>query len=93
MDDGGLELLFHFDSLKTNFQNEEEHEEYDENDEDEEYIQDWEGFNSQEMSNAMGEMIKEDDPDDLDWMPPKMRNKLDRMERSIHSVNQPLNNG
>ncbi len=81
MDDEGLELLFHFDSLKTNFQNEEEHEEYDENNEDEECIQDWEGFNSQEMSNALGEMVKEDDPDDLDWMPPKMRNELDRMEK------------
>ena len=81
IDDEDLDLLIHFDSCKTNFQNEEEHDEWDENDEQEEYIQDWEGFNSQEMSNAMGEMIKEDDPGDLDWMPPKMRKELERREK------------
>ena len=78
--DEDLELLLHFDSLKTNFQNEEVHE-YDENDEGEECIQDWEGFDSLEMSNAMGEMIKADNPNDLDWMPPKMRKELERREQ------------
>lgn len=48
-----LELLIHFDSLKMNLKYKEEYENLDENDENEEYIEDWEGFNSQEMGNAI----------------------------------------
>ena len=48
-----LELLIHFDSLKMNLQYQQEYENLDENDENEEYIEDWEGFNSQEMGNAI----------------------------------------
>ena len=34
------------------------------------------------MSNAIGELIQENDPDhDLDWMPPKMWKELERRER------------
>ena len=60
-DDEGLDLLIHFDSCKMNFQYDEEHEECDGNNEDEEIIQDWERFNWQELSNALGETIEEDD--------------------------------
>ena len=60
---------------------EEDDEDLDENDEGEEYMEDWQGFDSLEMSNAMGKLIKEDDPDDLGWMPPKMRKELERRER------------
>ena len=80
-DDEDLDLLIHFDSLKTNLQHEDEHDELDENDEGKEYMEDWQGFDSLEMSNAMGELIKKDDPDDMDWMPPKMRKELERRER------------
>ena len=31
-------------------------------------MEDWEGFKSQEMANAMGNMIKVDDPADMDQM-------------------------
>lgn len=48
-----LELLIHFDSLKMNLEYEEEYGNLDENDENEEYIEDWEGFNSQEIGNAI----------------------------------------
>ena len=48
-----LELLIHFDSLKMNLKYKEEYENLDENEENEEYIEDWEGFNSQEMGNAI----------------------------------------
>ena len=65
-DDKDLELPIHFDSLKTNLQYNEEHEDLDENDKCEEYMEDWEGFKSQEMANAMGNMIKVDDPADMD---------------------------
>ena len=47
-----LELLIHFDFLKMNLKYKEEYENLDENDENEEYIEDWEGFNSQEIGNA-----------------------------------------
>src|ERR1700683_1375888 len=48
-DDDDLDLLIHFDSLKTNLAYEEEHPDYMELDEDEELVE-WEGFGREDLA-------------------------------------------
>ena len=79
-DDADLELLIHFDSMKVSFQHEDEH--TDLGDEDDEALEEqWSGFHSPDVANAMGAMIHDDDPTDLDWMPSRMRKELLRREK------------
>ena len=68
-DDDDLDLLIHFDSLKTNLAYEEEHPDYMELDEDEELVE-WEGFGREDLAEVMVDMF---DDDDLDWLPTNLR--------------------
>jgi hypothetical protein len=78
-DDDDLELLIHFDSMKMNLQHEDEH--IDLGDDDEEALEEWSGFHSLNLADAMGAMIHDDDPTDLDWMPSRMRKETLRREK------------
>ena len=75
-DDADLELLIHFDSMKVSFQYEDEH--TDLGDEDDEALEEWSGFHSPDVADAM---IHDDDPTDLDWMPSRMQKELLRREK------------
>jgi hypothetical protein len=44
-------------------------------------LEEWSGFHSQDLADAMGAMIKDDDPTGLDWMPSRMWKELFRMEK------------
>lgn len=71
-DDNDLNLLIHFDSLKTNLAYEEEHPDYMEEDEDEELVE-WEGFGREDLAEVMVDMFDDDDPGDLDWLPTNLK--------------------
>jgi len=77
--DDDLELLINFDSMKMNLQHEDEHYSDLVDDKDDEGLEEWSGFRSQDLADAMGAMIKDDDPTDLDWMPSRKRKELFRM--------------
>ena len=79
-DDADLELLLHFDSMKVSLQHEGEHIDVGD-DEDDGALEEWPGFHSPDVSDAMGAMIHDDDPTDLDWMPSRMRKELLRREK------------
>ena len=81
LEEDDLELLIHFDSMKMNLQHEDEHYSDLGDDEGDEGLEEWSGFHSQDLADAMGAMIKDDDPTDLDWMPSRMRKELLRMEK------------
>lgn len=69
-DDSDLELLIHFDSLKVNY--EFEGETMDENDQDgDDEISEWEGFQREDLADAMLDMFDGDGEKDTDWLPPK----------------------
>jgi len=70
-EDDDLDLLIHFDSLKTNLAYEEEHPDYMEEGEDEELVE-WEGFGREDLAEVMVNML-DDDPRDLDWLPTNLR--------------------
>ena len=77
IDDDDLELLIHFDSLKANYKREGEVMNVNGEAEDEE-ISVWEGFQQEDLADAMLDMFEEEDEKDLDWLPPKLearRNK------------------
>ena len=78
-DDDDLDLLIHFDSLKTNLAYEEEHPDYVELDEDEELVE-WEGFGREDLAEVM-DMFDDDDPGDLDWLPTNLRAMRDEKRR------------
>jgi hypothetical protein len=78
-DDADLELIILFDSMKVSLQHEDEHSDPD--DDDEEALEEWSGFHSPDLADAMGAMIYDDDPTDLDWVPSRMRKELVRREK------------
>ena len=78
-DDDDLELLIHFDSMKMNLQHEDEN--IDLGNDDEEALEEWSGFHSPNLADAMGAMIHDDDPTDLDWMPSRMQKETLRREK------------
>ncbi|KAF8317806.1 hypothetical protein F5887DRAFT_1088617 [Amanita rubescens] len=41
----------------------------------------WSGFHSPDLADAIGAMIHDDDPTDLDWVPSRMRKELVRREK------------
>ena len=67
--------------MKMNLQYEDEHYNDLGDDEDDEGLEEWSGFHSQDLADAMGAIIKDDDPTDLDWMPSRMRKDLFRMKK------------
>jgi hypothetical protein len=80
-DDDDLDLLIHFDSLKTNLAYEEEHPDYMELDEDEELVE-WEGFGREDLAEVMVDMFDaNDDLGDLDWLPTNLRAMRDKKRR------------
>ena len=79
-DDEDLDLLIHFDSLKTNLAYEEAHLDDGKELEDEE-LEEWEGFSRGDLAEAMVDMFEADDPSDLDWLPDKLKNKRDKRKK------------
>ena len=66
--------------MKTSLQHEDEHNDLGD-DEDDEALEEWSGFHSLDLADAMGAMISNNDPTDLDWMPSRMRKELLRREK------------
>ena len=62
----------HFDSMKVSLQYEDEHMDLGD-DEDDEALEEWSGFHSPDLADAIVAMIHDDDLTDLDWMPSRMR--------------------
>ena len=79
-DDKDLDLLIHFDSLKTNLANEEAYPDDVEELEDEE-LEEWEGFSREDLAEAMVDMFEADDTFDLDWLPEKLKNKREKRKK------------
>src|ERR1700722_4996008 len=88
-DDEDLDLLIHFDSLKTNLQYEDECLDDAEQLEDEE-LEEWEGFSSEDLANAMFEMLEADDPSDLDWLPEKRKTQREKRIKSQKGEYSPI---
>jgi hypothetical protein len=61
-------LLIHFDSLKTNFEQEEASQDAGEGEENKE-VEEWDGFRSEDFADAVIGMFE---ADDLDWLPQKL---------------------
>lgn len=76
-DDEDLDLLIHFDSLKTNLAHVEACQDEGEDDDNEE-LEEWEGFGKEDLAEAMIGMLEVDDPSDLDWLPERNRFRLSR---------------
>src|SRR5271168_2786254 len=85
-DDDDLEFLVRFDSIKMSLQHEDEHIDLGD-DEDDEELEEWPGFHSLDLADAMGAMISDDDPTDFDWMPSRMRKELLRREKMKKGIN------
>ena len=88
-DDEDLDLLIHFDSLKTNLQYEHECLDDAEQLEDEE-LEEWEGFSSEDLADAMFEMLEADDPSDLDWLPEKRKTQREKRIKSQKGEYSPI---
>ena len=81
-DNQDLAHLIHFDSLKTNFQIEEENPDELEELENEE-MEEWEGFGREDLVDGMVDMfLADDDPNNLDWMPQKMQTKAEKRRKT-----------
>jgi hypothetical protein len=73
------ELLNHFDSLKADFEQEDHDEEYwsdDDGEDDGDIMMDEWCKDSEDLTESMVMMMREDDLNDLDWMPEKLKNKI-----------------
>jgi hypothetical protein len=65
--------------MKVSLQYEDEH--IDLGDEDDEALEEWSGFHSRDLADAMGAMIHDNDLTDLDWVPSRMRKELVRRQK------------
>ena len=77
LEDGGdFDFLNHFDSLKADFQ-QEDVEDWSDDDDDEAGgdMDELMELCPEDLTEIMVNMILEDDPNDLDWMPEKLKNK------------------
>ena len=88
-DDDDLDLLIHFDSLKTNLQYEDECPENAEQLEDKE-LEEWDGFRSDDLADAMFEMLEADDPSDLDWLPEKRKTQREKRKKNQKGQYTPI---
>ena len=80
-EDLDLDLLIHFDSLKTNLANEEAYPDDEEVLEDEE-LEEWEVFHRRDLAEAMVDMFEADEgSSDLDWLPEKLKNKKEKRKK------------
>jgi len=89
--DDGLDLLIHFDSLKTQYANELEDKGEGEavDDESEEELHEWEGFEREDLIDAMVDMFEDDDEKDPDWLPQKLAAKR-KKRRENKKGNSPI---
>ena len=85
-DDEDLDILIHFDSLKTNLANAEDYLEEEEKDEE---VEEWEGFGREDLAEAMVGMFEMDDPSDLDWLPEGLKNKRDKRKKEKKGMYSP----
>jgi hypothetical protein len=81
-DDEDLDILIHFDSLKTHLANAEAHSD----EEKDEEVEEWEGFSNEDLAEAMVGMFEVDDPRDLDWLPERLKNKRDKRKSEKKGV-------
>ena len=81
IDDDNLELLIHSDSLKANYKREGEVMDVNGEAEDEE-ISVWEGFQQEDLADAMLDMFEEEDEKDLDWLPPKLEARRNKTQNN-----------
>lgn len=88
-DDDDLDLLIHFDSLKTNLQYEDECPGDAEQLEDEE-LEEWDGFRSEDLADAMFEMLEADDPSDLDWWPEQRKTQREKRKKNQKGQYTPI---
>ena len=79
-EDGDLDLLIHFDSLKMNLPKEEAHLDDGKELEDEE-LEEWEGFSKGDLAEAMVDMFEADNSSDLDWLHEKLKNKREKRKK------------
>jgi hypothetical protein len=79
-DDADLDLLIHFDSLKTNFEQEEASQGAEEEEDGE--VEEWEGFGREDLADAMIGMFE---ADDLDWLPQKFQTRRDKRKKGKYS--------
>ena len=88
-DDKNLDLLIHFDSLKTNFAHAEACPDEGEDDDNEE-LEEWEGFGKEDLAEAMIGMLEVDDPSDLDWLPKRLKNKRNKRKQEKKGMDSQL---
>ena len=80
-DDDDLDQLIHFNSLKTQHANELEDKGEVVDDESEEEWHEWEGFEREDLIDAMVDMFEDDDEKDQDWLPQKLAASKKRQEK------------
>jgi hypothetical protein len=88
-DDKDLDLLIHFDSLKTNLAHAEACQDEGEDDDNEE-LEEWEGFGKEDLAEAMIGMLEFDDPSDLDWLPERLKNKRNKRKQEKKGMDSQL---
>ena len=69
-------MLIHFDSLKTNFEQEEASQDAGEEEDGE--VEEWEGFSREDLTAAMVDMFE---ADELDWLPQKLQTRRDKRKQ------------
>ena len=88
-DDEDLDLLIHFDSLKTYLAHAEAFQDEGEDDDNEE-LEEWEGFGKEDLAEAMIGMLKVDDPSDLDWLHERLKNKRNKGKQEKKGMDSQL---
>ena len=88
-DDDNLDLLIHFDSLKTQYANElEDKGEVD--DDSEEELHEWEGFEREDLIDAMVNMFEDDNEKDQDWLPQKLAARHKKRQENKRGTYLPI---
>ena len=81
-DDNDLDLLIHFDSLKTQYANELEDKGEVVDDESKELLHEWEGFEREDLIDVMVDMFEGDEEKDLDWLLHKLAAKCKKRQEN-----------
>jgi len=89
-EDDDLDLLIHFDSLKTQYANESEDKGEVVDDESEEELHEWEGFEREDLIDAMVDMFEDDDKKDPDWLPPNLAAKRKKRQENKKGMYSPI---
>jgi hypothetical protein len=89
-DDDNLDLLIHFDSLKTQYANESENKGEVADDESEEELHEWEGFEREDLIDVMVDMFEDDDEKDQHWLPAKLAAKRKKRQENKEGMYSPI---